>query len=525
MLMNRSTLRKRPLAGALGTLGTLAGGMMVAMLSVAPVGVLHAQSATCAAAWGSGTVYTQGNTASKNSVNYVANWWTQGDDPATHSGGAGSGQPWTTQGSCSGTGGGGTGGGGGSSSSGAICFYADANYGGDSFCADSDSSWVGTVWNDRVSSVKVKAGYQVVLSNDINYGGASLSLTGDTANLPASFNDKLSSFKVLQGDPTGGGGGNGGVFFSPYNDALISLNYNTNEMNTLVTGTRLPFVGAGSVVSTAVPNLGGISLGFATGECGSESWAGIPAKAFADANIGKLNSAGVDYVISTGGAAGSFSCGSPAGMAAFVDRYNSPHLKGVDFDIEGGQSQQVIDNLIAGAKYVSTLHPNLRFSFTVATLAASDGSYGGVNSLGDRVARSVKASGLSNATINLMAFDFGNPSPGVCVVSNGQCDMGQSAVQAVKNLQHTYGFGPGQIEVTTMIGQNDSPALKTYTADIDPIVSYAVANKLAAIHHWSFDRDTPCAGGATGYASPTCNSLNGTQPLEYTKRFLKDLGR
>jgi hypothetical protein len=60
-------------------------------------------SATCAATWNAGAVYTGGNQASLNAVNYQANWWTQGDNPATHNGGAGSGQPWTSLGSCGGT--------------------------------------------------------------------------------------------------------------------------------------------------------------------------------------------------------------------------------------------------------------------------------------------------------------------------------------------------------------------------------------------------------------------------------------
>jgi chitinase len=38
--------------------------------------------------------------ASENSINYVANWWTQGNDPATNNGGSGSGEPWTSQGTC-----------------------------------------------------------------------------------------------------------------------------------------------------------------------------------------------------------------------------------------------------------------------------------------------------------------------------------------------------------------------------------------------------------------------------------------
>jgi chitodextrinase len=63
----------------------------------------HAQ--TCAPAWSASQVYTAGNQASLNGVNYRANWWTLGENPATHNGGPGSGQPWTIIGNCSGGGG------------------------------------------------------------------------------------------------------------------------------------------------------------------------------------------------------------------------------------------------------------------------------------------------------------------------------------------------------------------------------------------------------------------------------------
>ena len=56
---------------------------------------------TCSATWSSTAIYTAGMTASLNGENYVANWWTQGQSPATNSGGAGSGQPWTATGTCS----------------------------------------------------------------------------------------------------------------------------------------------------------------------------------------------------------------------------------------------------------------------------------------------------------------------------------------------------------------------------------------------------------------------------------------
>ena len=64
-----------------------------------------AQAQTCAPAWSATQVYTAGNQASQNGVNYRANWWTLGESPSTHNGGPGSGQPWTNIGACSGTGG------------------------------------------------------------------------------------------------------------------------------------------------------------------------------------------------------------------------------------------------------------------------------------------------------------------------------------------------------------------------------------------------------------------------------------
>jgi hypothetical protein len=80
---------------------------------------------------------------------------------------------------------------------GQVCFYADANYGGDSLCASASSTWIGSAWNDRVSSVKVASGTQVVLYGDINYGGSSVTLTADTPNLGSlNFNDLASSYKV-----------------------------------------------------------------------------------------------------------------------------------------------------------------------------------------------------------------------------------------------------------------------------------------------------------------------------------------
>ncbi len=95
----------------------------------------------------------------------------------------------------------------------AICFYEHINYGGASFCAGTGSSnpWVGTIWNDRVSSVKIESGHEVELFLDIDYGGGgAVRLQADAPDLRTQkFNDLMSSFKVkaIAEPPATGSGG------------------------------------------------------------------------------------------------------------------------------------------------------------------------------------------------------------------------------------------------------------------------------------------------------------------------------
>lgn len=427
MRVGRRILRKALIAGSV--LGLTVGGSAYAV-AAAPA----AQPATtCAAAWNSTTAYTGGQQASENGTNYTANYWTQGNDPATSNGGSGSGQPWTSGGACTG---GSSGGGGG----------------------------------------------------------------------------------------TGTGTGTGsvsGLLFSPYKDVTINMNWNTYQMQSAVTGSAIPVVGSGSLVSQDIPRLPALTVAFATGACGSENFGGAPAANWAAENVPQLQAANLDYVISTGGAAGTFTCSSTAGMESFIARYASPNLVGIDFDIEGGQSQSDIQNLVAAAAGAQAQYPNLQFSFTLATLGASDGSFGGVNSLGNEVVQAVLGSNLNKYVINLMTMDYGNASSSVCVVSGSSCEMAQSAIQAVKNLEHTYGVPASKIAVTPMIGMNDATSETFTAADVDTLTSYATSNGLAGLHYWSLDRDTPCSDT---FASPTCNSISSTTPLEYTNKFLSDLG-
>ena len=57
-----------------------------------------------------------------------------------------------------------------------------------------------------------------------------------------------------------------------------------------------------------------LTLAFATGECGAEHWDGFGADTMVNATLAKLRRSNIDYVISTGGADGVFTCNSEQGM-------------------------------------------------------------------------------------------------------------------------------------------------------------------------------------------------------------------
>jgi hypothetical protein len=337
------------------------------------------------------------------------------------------------------------------------------------------------------------------------------------------------------GMPGVGGGGGGvaisGMVFSPYKDTSINMNWNTNVISTKVSGNATALAG-----DLAANGGSTVTLAFATGECGSENWGGVQGAAMATANVSLLTQANVKYILSTGGAAGSFTCGSDAGMSTFIDRWMSPNLIGIDYDIEAGQSQQVIADLIKRIQGAHTKYPNLRFSLTLATLAnnaggstaASMGAGGpsSFNVYGDNVMAAVKstfgftgtaATWPSYITVNLMTMDYGSPSAGVCVVANGQCQMGQSAIQAAYNLRDHWGVPFANIELTPMIGGNDVAGERFTLADVDTMTKFAVAQGMAGVHHWSYDRDTDCPAGS---ASPICNSTGDAGNYGYLKRFL-----
>ena len=308
--------------------------------------------------------------------------------------------------------------------------------------------------------------------------------------------------------------------YSPYKHVPIALDSATRALSTAVRGTPTPLVVDGR--STLPSGVTALTLAFATGDCGTETWDGMDPGAWVDANLRGLDRAGIDYIISAGGEAGVFTCASDAGMEAFISRYMSPHLIGFDFDIEHAQSEDVLASLVRRIASAQRRHPNLRFSFTLATWAANDGSLASLNADGERVMRAIRDARLDDFYINLMVMDYGEARPGNCVVSTGVCDMGQSAIQAAHNLNARHSVPFNRVELTPMLGVNDVVANVFTLDDARMLARFARQNGLGGVHFWSLDRDTACPPGVSGVSS-TCSGLQGAVAFAFTAAIRDEL--
>jgi len=409
--------------------------LTAAVAATVPAAAMAANPPNCST-WNSTIAYTQGAVVVDQGKTYTANWWTQGQEPITNNGGAGSGQPWTLSSGCS--------------------------------------------------------------------------TTPPPPPTPAPPPPTPAPPPPTPTPPPPAGS----ITYGPYKDITVSMNWNTNVISTAVTGTLSP------VLSVKPAKLKMITWAFATGACGSENWGGLQASAVASANIQNFVNAGTKYIVSTGGAAGSFTCASDADFETFVNRYASSSLAGIDFDIEAGQSSADIDNLVTRVKNSQSKHPGLRWSFTLATLGGN--SPQSLGSMGVTVMNSIKSHGLTGYIINLMAMDYGSAIASNCTLnSSGKCDMGKSAIQSAVNLHNYWGVPYSQIEITPMIGGNDATDETFSIADVTTLSNWVKANGASGIHFWSLDRDKDCA---PGYASATCNSYGSAGTWGFTNAFISALG-
>ena len=255
---------------------------------------------------------------------------------------------------------------------------------------------------------------------------------------------------------------------------------------------------------------------FASGRCGQERWGDFDTAAFAAANVADFARDRMPYIVSTGGELGVFTCDSVEGLRRFVARYDSPMLQGIDFDIEGRQTPQQIGALVRAAAQLQTERPDLRFSFTLATHAATDGTRRSLNATGEQVMAALAAAGFERAVINLMVMNYGPADARWCVVASNAagCDMGASALQAARNVHARYGVPYRRIALTAMLGENNVAGNVFTPDDARTLVLGAHALGVEGLHEWSLLRDQSCPAGSER-VSPACHGLPGLHPGQF----------
>jgi chitodextrinase len=529
-------------------------GLFFLLLCMVRVG---AAQTTCASPWNSTSVYTAGMKVSLNGINYTANFWTQGQSPATNNGGPGSGQPWTSNGACSGSGGGGGGGGscapvwnattvytaGMTASSNGVNYNANFWTQGQNPATNNGGPGSGQPWTviatcsacTTVPSVPTGLQASGTTSNSTN-----LSWNASTV----AVNCVLTSYTVFKNGVAAGTSSSPNLTITGLSP-LTTYSFRvaatdaagTSAQSTAINVTTLngppppppsakvfaPYVDMGLTVDWQLTNIqqqSGIkvfTLGFVVGNGGcTPTWGGVGATVANDmlpngttivSLVQGIRAAGGDVIISFGGASGTElaqGCTTVSSLQAayqsVLNKYSANSTKPVrlDFDIEGGATtdQVSITRRNQALKGLKSANPGLVISYTLPVLPT------GLVASGVNILNSVKADGLSLDVVNVMAMDYGSAND-----NGGQ--MGLSAQQAASNT-HNQVVAVGlsaSIGVTPMIGVNDVNTEIFQLSDAQSLLNFANANSyITRIAMWSVARDNgSCAG--QGFASPVCSGI------------------
>jgi len=527
-------------------------GLFILLLCMSRVGAAQ----TCASTWNSTSVYTAGMTASLNGINYTANFWTQGQNPSTNNGGPGSGQPWTSNGSCSGSGGGGGGGscaatwnsttvytGGQTASLNGVNYQANFWTQGQNPATNNGGPGSGAPWTiigtcsacTTVPSVPTGLQASGTTSNSTN-----LSWTASTV----AVNCTLTGYTVFKNGVAAGTTSSPNItvtglsplttytFRVAANDAAGSSAQSASINVTTLNGPPppppsakvfAPYVDMGLTADwqlTTIQQQSGIqvfTLGFVVGNGGcTPTWGGVGATVANDtlpngttilSLVQGVRAAGGDVIISFGGASGTeLAQGSTtvsslqAAYQAVLTKYrvNASTPVRLDFDIEGGATTDLasIDRRNQALVGLKAANPGLVISYTLPVLPT------GLVSSGVTILNRVKAAGLNVDVVNVMAMDYGSAND-----NGGQ--MGLSAQQAASNT-HNQVVAAGltaSIGVTPMIGINDVNTEIFQLSDAQSLLNFANANSyITRLSMWSVARDNgSCAG--QGFASPVCSGI------------------
>jgi chitodextrinase len=524
-----------------------------------------AAQTACATAWSSTSIYTAGMTASLNGVNYVANFWTQNQSPATNSGGAGSGLPWTSTGAC-----GGSGSGSGSTSGCDTPWSSTAVYTSGNTASENGVNYVANFWTQNQNPTTNNGGAgsgapwtitgNCAVCSTIASAPTGLHASGTTAcgtsltwtAVGAPSNCSVSGYTVFKngtsiGTTTGTTFSVGGLSPSTVytfavaatDGAGASAESGTISVTTaagacaVASGVFSPYIDMGLTADWQIVSIQSASaiktftMGFiiSNGSCAPE-WGGVGATVANDtlpngntivSLVGDLRAAGADVIISFGGAAGTelatdTSCTTAsqlqAAYQAVINKYSASSSSPVrlDFDVEGSavnspvRSDGVnsVDLRNQALTALAAANPGLQIHYTLPVLPT------GLIASGVAVLTSAKSHSTPVSVVNVMCFDYGS-----AVDNGGQMALdAMDAAQAVHGQIQTAGL-TATVGITPDLGVDDSGVGETFTlANATTLLQFAQQNSyITRLSYCEVSRDNGSCAGASS-AEVSCSGLS-----------------
>lgn len=314
--------------------------------------------------------------------------------------------------------------------------------------------------------------------------------------------------------------------FSPYVD--VSLNNITrwdNESNSMQPTGLLDLVDASGVKS--------LHLAFITaGPSCQGVWAGYPvsqdAQAFGVPVFKTLHQRNIALTIALGGLNGTYlaqACQTQQELvAAYEQIIEAYQPQGLDFDVENAMqsNNQQLDRMMKAIERIKAKYPALAISFTLPVLPS-----GLVKGLGENVIQRAAKNRLHDYAVNIMAMDYGpgfqDKSMSAYAIDAATNTFYQLKAAEPDNKDPDDAFWH-RIQITPMIGLNDTAPLNFKLSDVDALKAFAKQKGLGMLSYWSMTRDHPCDDK---YASAVCSSIDPTtgranqkNDYEYAKRFL-----
>ena len=439
----------------------------------------------CAAAWSATTIYTAGMEANVDGINYVANYWTEGNNPTSNNGGTGSGEPWTSLGACS-------------SCTTVPSTPTGLEASGTTF-SSTNLAWQASTAasNCSISGYTVyRNGSSVGTTTTTSFTAGALSASTDysftvAASDSAGSSSQSSSINVTTPACTTNCTVNGNNTFAPYIDMSITADENivTIQQQSGIKAFTLAFLDAVGACDIGWGGLGGT----------------LPTDTLADgASIlnltQQLQAAGVTLIYSIGGANGvdpAAYCTSASSLQAVYQSAVSLYgIKYLDFDIEGAATANqaeitLRDQALVGLK---AANPNLVISYTIPVLPTGLVAGDGLNLL-----TSAKSDGVALSVVNIMTMDYAISGEEMGNAATEAAAATEAQIQAA-GLSSTLG-------ITPMIGQNDSSGEIFTLADATTLLNFANANSyVTRLAMWSVGRDNGGCAGDTS-SSPSCSGV------------------